>query len=105
VKTTLEKRLTAIGVAAAGGHPQLIKIPEWLSWATSGELMQLEECYRRAEEAGEDGPGEIDQHRMMAIYSAAMARMLDAPPEARADPAARDAHVRAIEDRDKRDAR
>jgi hypothetical protein len=76
-------------------------IPEWVHWATCDELMRLEALYRRAADAGEDEMSESDQHHAMAVYSAAMARMLDAPPEVRADPEARGAYVREIEDRDR----
>jgi hypothetical protein len=62
-----------------------------MHWVTTSELMRLEELYRRAADAGEDEMSESDQHHAMAVYSAAKARMLDAPPEVRADPAARDA--------------
>jgi hypothetical protein len=92
----LDKRLRAL---RAQIKPSPEPVPEWLHWTTCDELMQLEERYRRAADAGEDELSEGDQHHIMAVYSAAMARMLDAPPDVRADPAARDAHMRAIEDR------
>jgi hypothetical protein len=87
-KGTLDRRIGALQ-AQIKPRPELPELPEWLSWTTCDELMRLEELYRRAEDAGEDEMSESDQHHVLAVYAAAMARMLDAPAEVRADPAAR----------------
>ena len=73
MKTTLEKRLAAIEGAAAGAHPQLIEIPEWLNWATCDELTRLEQVFRDAAAAMSDELGEADQHRVMAEAAAVSA--------------------------------
>jgi hypothetical protein len=99
-KGTLDKRLDALQARIAP-RSSMPAIPEWLHWTTTGELMRLEELYRAAEVADLPELSESDQHHAMAVYSAAMARMLDAPPEVRADPEARDAYVREIEDRNR----
>jgi hypothetical protein len=94
---TLGKRV-GILQAQIKPRPEPVDIPEWVHWTTCDELMRLEELYRRAED---DEMSEADQHRAAAIYETSCARMLDAPPEVRADPEARGAYVREIEDRDR----
>jgi hypothetical protein len=88
-----ELRVDAVSRRAVVEH----EIPEWMRWLTCAELDEIETILRIAQIANATELDERSCHRVWAIYSAAKVRILDAPPEARDDPAARDAYVRELE--------
>jgi hypothetical protein len=99
VSTTNGRRLADL---EAQIKPRQVRteLEAWASWATCGELMQLEALYRTAEDEG--AMSEADEHRAMALYATVKACELAAPAEVHADPEARDAYIRNLDDRDKR---
>jgi hypothetical protein len=100
VNPNFDKRLGSLERRIEPLRPRLDP-PEWLAWTTCRELSELEEIYRAAVTTDAAELSERDCHRVMSIYAAASVRMLEAPPEVRADPRSRDAYVREIEDPDR----
>jgi len=100
VTTVLERRLAEITAALdeIAPRPPHHEGPAWLPWCTTAELLKLDLILRRLENERDAEPTDVEQWEAAAIECASIARMLAAPPEVRADPAARDAHVRALEE-------
>jgi hypothetical protein len=95
----LEKRLDVLQAQAAPRQARP-EIPEWMHWLTYAELDELETIIRIADVANAAELDERSCHRVWTLYSAAKVRILDAPLEVRAAPAARDAYLREVECRD-----
>jgi hypothetical protein len=60
-------------------YDEFIAANPWIDWMTCDELSELEQIYRRAEEAGEAAPA--DGERALAIMHTSKARMLAGEPK------------------------
>jgi hypothetical protein len=83
--TTVERRIAGIEAALdelapkPTAYDKFIAANPWIDWMSCAELSELEEIYRRAEDAGEATPADVE--RALAIVHTSKARMLAGEPK------------------------